>query len=219
MLLKTTKNLFLLVIFVITLICDNDNAALGYPTSSRHKELIKKDQARQKGMQGRSKWSKSSPKSSRRLMGFDEEDVPIGEREGPLKSTIEGSVKLPMYAAADYHMGQYLVEIEIGTPPKKLRMVADTGSDLTWVKCKSDEPSNFTSQRVFDSSQSKTFKAFGCGNLLCQEDFKMLRSIDLCPVAEAPCFYNYSYGDEGLSTYGKFAKDSITLPTTTEKPV
>ncbi|KAL9227055.1 hypothetical protein vseg_002794 [Gypsophila vaccaria] len=131
MLLKTTKNLFLLVIFVITLICDNDNAALGYPTSSRHKELIKKDQARQKGMQERSKWSKSSPKSSRRLMGFDEEDVPIGEREGPLKSTIEGSVKLPMYAAADYHMGQYLVEIEIGTPPKKLRMVADTGSGLT----------------------------------------------------------------------------------------
>ncbi|KAK9698246.1 hypothetical protein RND81_08G091000 [Saponaria officinalis] len=220
MLLKSTKNLFLLFIFVITLICENDNSVLGYPTSSRHKELIKKDQGRHKGMKERSRWGKSSPNpTSRRLMDYEEDDVPIGEREGPLKSTIEGSVKLPMYAAAEYHMGQYFVDIEIGTPPKKLRMIADTGSDLTWVKCKSEEPSNFTNQRVFDASKSKTFKTIGCRTNYCEEDLKMLRSIDLCPVDQAPCFYNYSYGDEGLVTYGKFAKDSITLPTTTGKSV
>ncbi|XP_074301721.1 aspartic proteinase NANA, chloroplast-like [Silene latifolia] len=219
MFLKSMQKFSILIIVIISLICNNDNSVLGYSSSSRHKGLIKKDKARHEGIKERSKWRSSLPKASRRLMEDEEDDIPIGEREGPLKSTINGSVKLPMYAAAEYHMGQYLVEIEIGTPPTKLRMIADTGSDLTWVKCKDGGETNLTNKRAFDATKSSTFKSFGCGNALCQEDFKMLRSLDLCPTIDAPCFYNYSYGDEGLITFGKFSKDAITLPTTTGESV
>ena len=48
----------------------------------------------------------------------------------------------------------YSMNITIGTPPKKIRVVMDTGSDLIWIKCNSD--SNFPSP-FYDTSMSSSF--------------------------------------------------------------
>ncbi|KAE8681219.1 Aspartic proteinase A1 isoform 1 [Hibiscus syriacus] len=45
-------------------------------------------------------------------------------------------VELPIRSAADIGTGQYFVSFRIGSPPRKFIMIIDTGSSLTWMKCK-----------------------------------------------------------------------------------
>jgi len=123
----------------------------------------------------------------------DDDDPPIGERMAPLKSIIDGSVKLPMYAAADYGMGLYFVDIEIGEPPQKLRMVVDTGSDLTWVKCNKDPQRTLHNGRGYVPAQSANFQTIACDTSLCRDELMTLQSLDICPTPNAPCRYNYRY--------------------------
>ncbi|KAL0363082.1 UNVERIFIED_CONTAM: Aspartic proteinase NANA, chloroplast [Sesamum calycinum] len=44
--------------------------------------------------------------------------------------------EMPMHSGADYGTGQYFVRFRVGSPPQKLVLIADTGSDLTWMNCK-----------------------------------------------------------------------------------
>ncbi|KNA17911.1 hypothetical protein SOVF_075550, partial [Spinacia oleracea] len=163
--------------------------------------------------------NKTRPSLPRSL--FEEDDVPMEEREAPLKSKIQGSVKLPMYAAAQYEMGEYVVDIDVGSPPTKLRLVVDTGSDLTWVKCRNGNYKWLTDKQQQEQNVNKSlsYKAVTCKSDNCVIDFPSLSALDICPNDNAPCLYNYSYGDYGLWTYGEFGSELATLPTTTGKSV
>ncbi|XP_021775203.1 aspartic proteinase CDR1-like [Chenopodium quinoa] len=221
MFLKTIRKFHVLLFVVIivfsttfsTILADS-SIIQGRPR--RLQNVIKHDIIRYKGISHKAKLRLSTVHS--RKLTY-EEDIPIEEREAPLKSTIQGSVKLPMYAAADYEMGEYVVDIDVGNPPTKLRLVVDTGSDLTWVKCKKGNRRYFSDNEALNVDKSLTYKPISCESALCKEEFTSLSSLDICPNVNAPCLYNYSYGDNGLWTYGMFGKDITTLPTTTGKPV
>ncbi|KAL5100706.1 hypothetical protein RYX36_005033 [Vicia faba] len=40
--------------------------------------------------------------------------------------------QMPMHSGRDYAVGEYFVEVEVGTPGQSFWLVADTGSELTW---------------------------------------------------------------------------------------
>lgn len=105
------------------------------------------------------------------------------------------SGELPMHSGADYGTAQYFVKVRVGSPPQKLVLIADTGSDLTWMNCKYRCRGNGcrSKHRVFRSDRSSSFRPVPCSSRSCQVDFASLFSIVDCPSPMDPCKYNYRY--------------------------
>ncbi|KAL5989892.1 hypothetical protein ACLOJK_010787 [Asimina triloba] len=102
-------------------------------------------------------------------------------------------LRMSMTSAAYAHGGSYFVIFNIGTPSQKFLMVADTGSDLTWMncrykcqKCKPDR--ELINRRVFRADDSRTFKLINCSSSACMH---LPRSRTTCPEPSAPCYYLY----------------------------
>ncbi|GMH10630.1 hypothetical protein Nepgr_012471 [Nepenthes gracilis] len=124
------------------------------------------------------------------------------------------AVKFPMYAAADFGLGEYMVDAEFGTPPQKVKLIVDTGSDLTWIKCAYNEKREEEKQQPFVAQRSSTFKTITCGSRVCMEELAPLFSLDLCPGLSSPCMYNYSYHGDAIAAFGMFGKEVARLPLT-----
>lgn len=80
-------------------------------------------------------------------------------------------------------------------------LVADTGSDLTWVNCKYEERrkkkknrsgSGQKGKRVFEAGLSRSFHPIECSSDMCVTELPF--SLTTCPVPTAPCAYDYGYG-------------------------
>ncbi|KAL5223066.1 hypothetical protein ABZP36_027779 [Zizania latifolia] len=97
---------------------------------------------------------------------------------------------------------EYLMAVNIGTPPRAVLAIADTGSDLVWVKCKSS--SYDTSKALFDPSRSSTY-----GRVSCQSDACEALNDASCDE-QSNCHYYYSYGD-GSDTTGILSTETFTF--------
>ncbi|MCL7032325.1 hypothetical protein MKW94_022557 [Papaver nudicaule] len=84
----------------------------------------------------------------------------------------------------------FVMNISLGTPPRNVFAIADTGSDLTWVQCKPCEDCYKQVSPLFDPKTSSTYKDVSCGNKLCQ--------------------YALRYGD-GRTSIGNLALETITF--------
>lgn len=138
------------------------------------------------------------------------------------ESTKNASIRLPLYSAADFGVGEYLAELELGTPPRKFKLFADTGSDLTWVKCEYRSRGRSRMKRrlpVFQADRSASFKTVPCGSTECSQGLADLFSLTTCPSPSAPCMYNYSYQSNSLAAFGIFGSEIATLPLTNRKKV
>ncbi|KAM0858639.1 hypothetical protein ACQ4PT_047722 [Festuca glaucescens] len=58
---------------------------------------------------------------------------------------------------------EYLMAVNVGTPPTRILAIADTGSDLVWFKCKPRTAATGAAppSAVFDPSSSSTFGRVG----------------------------------------------------------
>ncbi|KAH7658979.1 Aspartic peptidase A1 family protein [Dioscorea alata] len=100
--------------------------------------------------------------------------------------------------------GDYLTELEIGTPPVKIVAVADTGSDLVWVQCKPCKECYNQTDPIFDTSKSSTFNdSVSCESRIC-------RSLLSSRCKNNQCDYDYEYGDYSY-TFGTLVKDTFTF--------
>lgn len=105
--------------------------------------------------------------------------------------------------------GDYLMKIYMGTPPVERLVIADTGSDLTWVQCSPCLNCFPQNTPIYDPSQSSTFVGVSCDSQPC----------NLLPLTHhicgdsAECVYLYQYGDKSL-TVGQMGNDSISLGST-----
>uniref|UniRef100_K7K7G8 Peptidase A1 domain-containing protein n=1 Tax=Glycine max TaxID=3847 RepID=K7K7G8_SOYBN len=95
------------------------------------------------------------------------------------------SANSPLTSGAPTGSGQYFASLRLGSPPQRLLLVADTGSDLIWTLCRLVPP----------PPSSK--------NERCNNHTKL----------HTPCHYQYSYADGSTST-GFFSKETISLNTT-----
>ncbi|GLJ27887.1 hypothetical protein SUGI_0547490 [Cryptomeria japonica] len=135
-------------------------------------------------------------------------------------------MSLPLRASSDY-----IMSLMLGTPPQRLEVFMDTGSDLVWVPCSS----NSSKKGFFDCIMCEgldipTFSEFdshsnrpeSCGTVSCSAIHSNDNLNDLCIMAgcpfdtldmepcQNPCppFY-YAYGDGSLM--GELRRDSLTV--------
>ncbi|KAM1004151.1 hypothetical protein ACFX13_004450 [Malus domestica] len=130
-----------------------------------------------------------------------------------------GSMAMPISSGWDYGSGQYLVKIKIGTPPQRFMLIADTGSDLTWINCRyrcgkrcGTHKGRLQHKRVFHADLSSSFKSVPCSSNLCRVGLSGMFSLNQCPTPSSPCKYDYSYL-EGAHAFGLFANETVWAST------
>ena len=119
------------------------------------------------------------------------------------------SVAMPMNSGSDYGTGEYFVHVHIGTPGQKFMLVADTGSELTWINCKYNNcgrrPACLNNIKndttLFQADRSYSFRTVACSSKMCRVDLADLFSLTLCPSDLTPCAYEYRYLIFSLSLY------------------
>ncbi|KAE9593876.1 hypothetical protein Lal_00036559 [Lupinus albus] len=110
------------------------------------------------------------------------------------------------------HLGEYLLELSIGTPPVKIYGILDTGSGLVWTQCKPCPNCYKQAKPLFDPKKSSTYS-----NIPCQSDKCHLIYSGACS-AKNICSYSYAYGDSSI-TQGDLALETITLKSSKGEPV
>ncbi|KAL3731505.1 hypothetical protein ACJRO7_028394 [Eucalyptus globulus] len=130
------------------------------------------------------------------------------------------SAASPVTSAAPFGAGQYLVALHLGTPPQRLLLVADTGSDLVWARCSACRGAGCSRRApgsAFLARRSSSFRPHHCYSASCR----------LVPRPSPPprcnrtrlhsaCRYEYTYSDGSLSS-GFFARETVSLHTTSAK--
>ncbi|KAF7098738.1 hypothetical protein CFC21_100455 [Triticum aestivum] len=111
--------------------------------------------------------------------------------------------------------GEYLVDVYVGTPPRRFRMIMDTGSDLNWLQCAPCLDCFHQTGPVFDPAASTSYRNVTCGDSRCG-----LVSPPESPAASTgrkcrkprsdPCPYYYWYGDQSNTT-GDLALEAFTV--------
>ncbi|KAJ0790754.1 putative nepenthesin [Helianthus annuus] len=111
--------------------------------------------------------------------------------------------------------GEYIMNIQIGTPPVQVLGIADTGSDLTWAQC---EPCKNCYKQVgpplLVPASSSTYHAQSCQSKACEA----LEDNNLSCDSQNICQYKMSYGDRSYST-GDLAMDTFWFGQTSFKHV
>ncbi|CAL4955156.1 unnamed protein product [Urochloa decumbens] len=135
---------------------------------------------------------------------------------------------MPLSSGAYTGTGQYFVRFRVGTPAQPFLLVADTGSDLTWVKCRrpadagyaygapasndssysSPAPAPAPQGRVFRPEESRTWAPIPCSSDTCIASLPF--SLAACPTPGSPCAYDYRYKD-GSAARGTVGTDSATI--------
>ena len=106
--------------------------------------------------------------------------------------------------------GEYLMDVYVGTPPRRFRMIMDTGSDLNWLQCAPCLDCFDQVGPVFDPAASSSYRNVTCGDQRCglvapPEPPRACRR-----PGEDSCPYYYWYGDQSNTT-GDLALESFTV--------
>ncbi|KAL0339204.1 UNVERIFIED_CONTAM: Aspartic proteinase CDR1 [Sesamum angustifolium] len=107
--------------------------------------------------------------------------------------------------------GEYLMKFSIGTPPVETLAIADTGSDLTWIRC--NRPSSLCLHQkapLFEPTHSSTYKPISCTSSPCNS----LLGSAFCDGFKGICRYTAEYGDGSFSN-GDLAAETMKLGTVT----
>lgn len=100
--------------------------------------------------------------------------------------------------------GEYFTRIGVGTPPKYMYMVLDTGSDIVWLQCAPCKKCYSQADPVFDPTKSRSYAGISCASPLC-------RKLDSAGCnSRKTCMYQVSYGD-GSFTFGDFSTETLTF--------
>ncbi|RCV24937.1 hypothetical protein SEVIR_5G123300v4 [Setaria viridis] len=99
---------------------------------------------------------------------------------------------------------EYLMAVNVGTPPTQMLAIADTGSDLVWVNCRNGSGAAAAAGGVFAPSRSSTYEVVSCRSDACQG----LNQAS-CDSA-SNCQYQYGYGD-GSRTVGVLSTETFTF--------
>ncbi|GAB4861586.1 Aspartyl protease protein 2 [Ancistrocladus abbreviatus] len=101
--------------------------------------------------------------------------------------------------------GEYFTRLGVGTPPKYMFMVLDTGSDVVWIQCMPCKKCYTQTDPVFNPIRSRSFVSIPCKSPVCLK-------LDQpgCSLRGNKCTYRVSYGDLSF-TSGEFAAETMTF--------
>ncbi|XP_062093050.1 aspartic proteinase NANA, chloroplast-like [Humulus lupulus] len=127
------------------------------------------------------------------------------------------SVAMPIHSGSDYGAGEYFVHVKVGTPGQRFMLVADTGSELTWMNCRykcgrkcGTHKGRINDKRVFKADRSSSFRTVPCLSGMCKIELANLFSLTSCPTPLTPCAYDYRYL-EGSAAIGFFANETVSV--------
>ncbi|WCJ24621.1 Eukaryotic aspartyl protease family protein [Euphorbia peplus] len=123
-------------------------------------------------------------------------------------------LKSPVISGAYSGSGQYFVSLQIGSPPQEILLVADTGSDLVWVKCSAcNNCSSHLPGSVFLPRHSSSFSPIHCYDSKCKLVPHPRHNPCNHTRLHSSCRFQYSYAD-GSTTTGFFSQETATLNST-----
>lgn len=91
----------------------------------------------------------------------------------------------PIVSGLSLGSGEYFVRISVGTPPKSMYLVVDTGSDILWLQCAQCINCYHQSDAIFNPANSSTYSVVGCGSPLCL-------NLDVSGCQSNKCLYQVS---------------------------
>lgn len=115
-------------------------------------------------------------------------------------------IGLKMISGSEFGSSEYFVQLKVGTPPQTFMLIVDTGSDLTWVKCryrrcignctananhKSRNEKKVKFNNALLANQSSSFQTIPCSSKMCSEGLAELFSLKECETPTSPCRYDY----------------------------
>ncbi|KAF5745056.1 aspartic proteinase nepenthesin-1-like [Tripterygium wilfordii] len=119
-------------------------------------------------------------------------------------SDISGSIR------AGEGIGEFYLNLAIGTPAKTYLAIVDTGSDLIWFQCEPCTKCYKQTAEIFDPRKSSTYSMLTCSSNLCEALPQKTCSHN------HGCQYYYTYGDrsstEGIMAFETFTFGHVNVP-------
>ncbi|KAK9749529.1 hypothetical protein RND81_02G132100 [Saponaria officinalis] len=115
-------------------------------------------------------------------------------RRGNLSLQLTGSV-MPVNSI-------YSIRIGIGTSPRYMNVLLDTGSNVNWVQCLPCQKCYGQIDQIFDPTQSSSFWPFTCRSKVCRRlpESKCIRRTKTCGYQVTYVGGSYSNGEYGSET-------------------
>ncbi|KAL8241582.1 hypothetical protein R6Q59_011884, partial [Mikania micrantha] len=131
----------------------------------------------------------------------------------PLKiqSAPSGSLQKPPNKLSFHHNVTLTVTLSVGSPPQPVTMVLDTGSELSWLRCRKTP----TTPLWFDSLRSKSYTPVPCTSPTCRirtRDFTVPVSCDRNKLCHAIVSYADATSVEGNLAYDVFRFTNSDVP-------
>ncbi|XP_047339528.1 aspartic proteinase CDR1-like [Impatiens glandulifera] len=109
---------------------------------------------------------------------------------------------------------EFLMKVEMGTPPVTLFLVVDTGSSINWAKCIPCTKCSNKDRHIYNPKMSRTYRQISCKSPACRSldnDKALPCGISTNgSVVDKSCPYFLVYGD-GSSSKGSLAIETIGL--------
>ncbi|XP_071710701.1 aspartic proteinase PCS1 [Rutidosis leptorrhynchoides] len=128
-----------------------------------------------------------------------------------IKSLPTGYDQKPTNKLSFHHNVSLTVSLSVGSPPQQVTMVLDTGSELTWLRCKKSP----TTPLWYDPLRSKSYTPVPCTSPTCStrtRDFTVPVSCDSRKLCHAIVSYVDATSVEGNLAYDTFRFTNSELP-------
>ncbi|XWS16567.1 hypothetical protein CRYUN_Cryun34aG0099800 [Craigia yunnanensis] len=116
--------------------------------------------------------------------------------------------RIPLTSGVELGTLNYIVTVELGG--RKLTVIVDTGSDLTWVQCQPCKSCYDQKEPLFNPSASPSYQTVLCNSSACQSLAFATGNTRICGENPPTCNYVVSYGD-GSYSRGELAHDHLNL--------
>ncbi|KAI5058766.1 hypothetical protein GOP47_0026936 [Adiantum capillus-veneris] len=107
-------------------------------------------------------------------------------------------------------VGDFYLLTSVGNPPQQLTFLLDTGSELTFTKCKPCLKCNKTEAPLFEFSKSSSYTQVSCNSPLCIQSLGFTRNACGGNVSSGNCSFTLQYGDGSMDA-GYISVDSFHL--------
>lgn len=97
----------------------------------------------------------------------------------------EENIQPPPDSPLTYNGGEYVVRVGMGNPMKEFYLVADTGSDITWLKCLPFTECSLPSDSIFYPSSSSSYQPLPCDAPQCNS-----LANNNCNIDQWTCLYD-----------------------------
>ncbi|KAK4748293.1 hypothetical protein SAY87_014879 [Trapa incisa] len=145
------------------------------------------------------------------------DDARVRSIQSRIKSMISrkkdevSELQIPLTSGIKLQTLNYIVSVALGG--RKMSVIVDTGSDLTWVQCQPCRVCYTQQDPMFNPSISPSYRSISCNSSTCQSLLFEAGNSGICSgMSPQSCSYSVTYSD-GSHTRGELGLDTLSLGT------